>query len=61
MMLESALYATPEGKGTLGFLCIHPAFFPFQLPVLNGEFVDRNAEHIEVISYGLDENLLKLR
>jgi len=61
LMLEAALYATPEGKGTLGFLCNHPAFFPFQLPIMNGEYVARHADRMDVIRYGLDENLLKLK
>lgn len=61
LMLEAALHAVPEGKGTLGFICNHPAFFPFQLPRLTGEFVAGYADRMEVIRYGLDENLLKLK
>lgn len=61
MMLESALYATPESKSTLGYLLNHPAFFPFQFPILNGDFISRYSDRMEVISYGLDENLLKLK
>ena len=60
LMFESALLATPEAKGALGLLLHNPAFFPFHLPVLTGDFVSQRSERIEVVRYGLDDELLKL-
>ena len=61
LMFESALLATPEAKGTLGLLLNNPAFFPFQLPVMTGDFVSQRSDRIDVVRYGLDDELLKLK
>jgi hypothetical protein len=61
LMLESALLVTPESKGALGLLMNNPVFFPFQLPMMTGDFVSRHSERIDVFRYGLDEELLKLK
>jgi hypothetical protein len=61
LMLESALMAALESKGFLRLLLNNPAFFPFQFPVIAGDFVSRHNSRIEVVRYGLDEELLKLR
>ena len=61
LMLESALMAGLESKGVLRLLLNNPAFFPFQFPVIAGDFVSRHNSRIEVVRYGLDEELLKLR
>lgn len=61
LMFESALRATPEAKGALKLLLNNPAFFPFQLPVMTGDFIAQRSERIEVVRYGLDDELLKLR
>ena len=61
LMFESALLATPEAKGALGLLLNNPAFFPFQLPVLTGDFVSQRSDPIDVVRYGLDDELLKLK
>lgn len=60
LMLESVLLANPEGKYALGLLLNNPAFFPFQLPLMTGDFVSQSCERIEVVRYGLDDELLKL-
>ena len=60
-MLEAALLAKREGRGVLGSLMNYPAFFPFQLPGMSGDFVARRSDHIEVVRYGLDDELLSLR
>jgi hypothetical protein len=60
LMFEAALHATPEGKGALGLLQNNPGFFPFQLPMMTGDFIAQRANQIEVIRYGLDEEMLKL-
>lgn len=60
LLFESALLATPEATGALGLLQNNPAFFPFQLPVMTGDFVSQHSERIDVVRYGLDDELLKL-
>ena len=61
LLLESALFAIPESKSTLGMLLNNPSFFLFQLPRLTGDFISQRSDHIEVVRYGLDEELLKLK
>ncbi len=61
LMVEAALLATPEGRATLGLLLNNPGFFPFQLPVMTGDFVSQNSDRVEVVRYGLDDELLKLK
>jgi len=61
LMFESALLATPEANGTLGLLLNNPAFFPFQIPVMTGDFVSQRSDRIDVVRYGLDDELLKLK
>lgn len=60
LMFESALLATPEAKGALGLLLNNPGLFPFQLPVMTGDFVAQRSDRIDVVRYGLDDELLKL-
>jgi len=60
LMLESALLITPESKGSLGLLLNNPAFFPFQLPVMTGDFVSQRSDRIDVVRYGLDDEMLTL-
>lgn len=61
LMIEAALHANPEGKGALGLILNDPSFFPFELPVMTGDFVAHHSDRIDVVRYGLDEELLKLR
>ena len=61
LLLESALQATPEGKAALPLLLNAPAFFPFQLPAITGDFVGQHAARIHVARYALDEEMVKLR
>jgi hypothetical protein len=60
LMLESGLLAIPEGKCTIMLLLNSPSFFPFQLPMITGDFVSRQCNRIEVVRYGMDDELLKL-
>lgn len=60
LLYEAALYADKEGKAALGLLKNNPAFFPFQLPVLTGDYISQQSDAIEVVRYGLDDELLKL-
>ena len=61
LMFESALLAMPEAKSALGLLQNNPVFFPFRLPTMIGDFVSQRSDRIEVIRYGLDDELLKLK
>jgi len=61
LLYEAALYADEEGKAALGLLKNNPAFFPFQLPVLTGDYISQQSNTIDVIRYGLDDELLKLK
>lgn len=61
LMFESALLATPEAKGALALLLNNPALFPFQLPALTGDFISQRSDRIDVVRYGLDDELLKLK
>jgi hypothetical protein len=61
LMLESGLHATNEGKGSLRLLLNNPAFFPFQLPFITGDFVSQQSDRIDVIPCGWDDHLLRLK
>lgn len=61
LMLEAALHAISEVKGALNVLLNTPAFFPFHLPVLTGEYIGKNSERMEVERYGLDDLYIKLK
>jgi hypothetical protein len=61
LLFEATLHATPEGKGAMGILLNNPAFFPFQLPMITGDFVSQNTDRIDVFRYGSDDELLKLK
>lgn len=61
LMIEAQLLAVPDGKGALCMLLNNPAIFPFQLPVMTGDFVSQRTDRIEMNRYGLDDELLKLK
>jgi hypothetical protein len=45
----------------LRLLTSSPAFFPFQLPVMTGDFISNNNKRIDVVRLGMDDELLKLK
>lgn len=61
LMIESALLAIPEAKGSLGQFMNNPALFPFNLPRMTGDYISRQSDRIDVVRYGLDDELLKLK
>lgn len=61
LMFESALLAFPEGKAAFGLILSNPAFFPFQLPVMTGDFVSQRSDRIDVVHYGPGDELFKLK
>lgn len=60
LLLESALLAMPEAQCALELLISNPAFFPFKLPVLNGDSLAQRSGRIEVVRFGLDDELIKI-
>ena len=60
LMFESALHATPKAKEAMGLLLNNPAFFSFRLPVMTCDFVSQRSDRIDVVRYGLNDELLKL-
>lgn len=61
LLYESALLATPDAKIALALLQNNPALFPFQLPALSGSIVSQHNNRIDVVRYGLNDELLKLK
>lgn len=61
LMLEAVLHAAADGRGAIGLLLNSPGLFPFQLPPMTGDLVSRRSERIEVVRYGLDDELLMLK
>lgn len=61
ILLESALLASSEERGNLSVLLSHPSFFPFALPTLSGSLISQSSERIDVVRYGLDDELLRLK
>lgn len=61
LLFESALHAMIEGKGAMGLLLNSPAFFPLKLPVITGDLLAQRASRINVVRYGLDDELLRLK
>jgi len=60
LMFESALLATPDAKSAMGQILNNPAFFPFCLPVLNGNTLSLINPRIQCESYGFDGEYLSL-
>ena len=61
LLLEAALIAMPEGKSALRLLIANPALFPFQLPVMTGDFIAHSCERLKVVRYGMDDEMLELK
>jgi hypothetical protein len=61
LLLEAGLHAEPEGKSALKVLLTNPALFPFQLPIMTGDFIANNCGRIKVVRYGMDDELLELK
>lgn len=61
LLLECGLHTMAEGKATLGVLYNNPGFFIFDIPVTAGKQVCQLNPRIEVLRFGLDDELLKLK
>lgn len=60
-LLESGLLALEDGKSPLNVLLNSPSFFPFRMSTVSGDYIAQNVPRIEVVRYGLDDELLKLK
>ena len=60
LMLEASLHAIPEGKGTLGLLLNNPAFFPFRIPTMTGDFIAQHTNRMSMVRYGVEDEILIL-
>jgi hypothetical protein len=61
LLIEAGLRANPEGKMALANLLSEPAFFPFKLHPVSGVRISQYSNDIDVIRYGMTEDLLKLK
>lgn len=60
IMLEAALWVSADAQSALGLLLNNPGFFPFHLAPISGELVAQRSTRIDVIRYGLDDEMLRL-
>jgi ribosomal protein L30E len=60
LLFESALHATPEGAGSVAALLKHPAFFPFEFPMLSGDTIAGSSSTINLLRHGLDDEIVML-
>ena len=61
LLLESALLATPGGKGTLNTFLNTPAMFPFSLLAVTGKQISQFNQRLEIShTAGFDDYSLKL-
>lgn len=58
VMCEAALFAHPDGKLPLEQILHNPAFFPFLLPPLTGNYISGHSVAIEVLRHGLDGEIM---
>lgn len=61
LLVEAALHARSEGKGSLKIITKSPALFAFKLPLITVDYISRNASNITVIPYGMDDDFLQLK
>ena len=61
LLLEGALYTISESKSSINALYNNPGFYIFDLPLLTGELLAQVNSRIEVMRFGVDEEILKLR
>ena len=61
LLLEGALHTVTESKSSINTLYNNPGFYMFDLPLLNGELIAQANSRIEVLRFGMDEEILKLK
>ncbi len=60
LLIEGALHTLPEGKSSINDLYANPGFFIFDFPVVTGEIIAQDNQRIEVMRFGVDEEVLEL-
>lgn len=61
LLIESALYAEPDGKLSLDLIKNNPAFFPFQIPQISSESINQLNKRIGISNHFFGEELVVLR
>jgi hypothetical protein len=61
LLLECALHTMSGGKSSINDFYANPGFFIFDFPPITGEMVAQNNQRIDVMRFGLDEEILKLQ
>lgn len=61
LLLEAALLARPEGRSSLANLISSPGFFPFNLPVITGDFMAQVSPAVSTSRYNVDEEILQIK
>lgn len=61
LLLEGALYTVSGCKSSINALYNNPGFYMFDLPLLTGELIAQVNSRIEVLRFGMDEEILKLK
>jgi hypothetical protein len=60
LMIESALFTMPDKKCALGLLVNNPAFFPFQMPLMTGEYISQYNKRIQIDYHGFEDDIISL-
>ncbi len=61
LLLEGALHTIPDGKSSINNLFNNPGFYMFEFPRVAGDLVTQTNPSIEVMRFGMDEEILKLK
>jgi len=59
-VLESGLLTLEDGTSPLSVILNSPSYFPFDISPVAGTVISRNSPRIDVVRYGLGDELLKL-
>jgi len=60
LLIEGALHTLPDAKASINDLYSNPGFFIFDFPSITGELIAQDNPRIEVMRFGMDEEILKL-
>ncbi len=61
LLLEGALHTVTESKSSINALYSNPGFYMFDLSLLTGELIAQANSRLEVMRFGMGEEILKLR
>ncbi len=61
LLLEGALHTIPDGKSSINNIFNNPGFYMFEFPRVAGDLVAQTNPSIEVMRFGMDEEILKLK